>query len=97
MSYIGKVQMSSSIFLLKNIQKFHDLEKIVTARDHVVLLGDSLLLDKTQLDSLKTKNLYMLEAELVLVAETSPNILNVINYDEFASLLLEHTQCISLS
>lgn len=88
--------MSSTVFLLKNIDKYHDLQKIVKAQDHVVLLSDSTLLDESKLLALKTSSLYILESETALFSENPPNIFKILSYDSFATLLLQNTQCISI-
>jgi sulfur relay protein TusB/DsrH len=71
------------------------LDQIYTITDHVILMGDAVLYVHDHRLQLK-KNLYILENDIEILAEKCPEHFKLINYTQFADLILDFTRCVSL-
>lgn len=71
------------------------LQQLYGAKDAVVLLGDSVLyVDDTSLA--QYSQLYILEHDEELLADSLPDPIQKIDYLQFADLVLQYTRCVSL-
>ncbi|MHA3048996.1 hypothetical protein [Acinetobacter sp. ANC 4639] len=90
---------NSTLFLIqgdysKATSLLTQLQQMATPQDHVVLMAESVLLYAEP--TLKLYTCYMLKADADILPEANPTSLNIIDYSEFTTLLLQHTRCISL-
>ncbi len=74
---------------------FAKIAEMIAAEDSLVLLGDSVLLSHSLLLS-KTQNIYVLENDAVNIPKLDLSDLQIINYTQFAELVLKFKRCISL-
>lgn len=91
---------NSSLFLLQtyyhNTDKIWDeLRIIAQAEDYIVVMGDAILkLDQAMIDLYP--HIYCLSVEQGLLSDDIRNQVNLIEYAQFANLVLKFKRCISL-
>lgn len=90
---------NSTLFLVqgdfsKAASLLAQLQQMATSQDVIVLMAESVLLYAEP--ALKPYLCYALKADTDILPETNSQHLNMIDYSEFATLLLQHTRCISL-
>lgn len=73
----------------------NQLDQLYVSHDHIVLMGDAVLYASDRRLK-KKKNLYILENDTEILAKKVPEHFKLINYAQFAELILDFTRCISL-
>ena len=71
------------------------LSQLCIAQDSIVLMGDTVLAVQAQRFQ-SPSEIYILENDAELLAASVDLAVKIINYAEFAELVLSHTRCISL-
>lgn len=90
---------NKSLYLIQSDYAKTDLsldkvEQIHIAEDAIVLMGDAVLwIEDKRLQN--KSNIFILEHDLALLVIPTPSYIQVINYAEFADLVLRYTRCIS--
>lgn len=90
---------NSTLFLLQaqysqSSQIIEQIQQMATENDAIVLMAESsLLYAETALQSYQC---YVLEADASILPEDAATQVQVINYTEFSTLLLQYHRCISL-
>ena len=74
---------------------FSKLSEMLAPKDSVVLLGDSAMLGHSPL-LLNIKNIYVLENDALNLPKSVSNDLQIIDYAQFADLVLKFNRCVSL-
>lgn len=91
---------NSSLFLLQapyqHTDKIWDeLGKIAQAEDYIVVMGDAILkINQAMIDLYP--HIYCLNIEQSLLSDDIKNQVNLIEYAQFAELVLKFKRCISL-
>lgn len=78
----------------KTAQSLDKIEQIYSVDDAIVLMGDAVMwIEDVRL--LNKANIFILEHDTALLAHSPPPHTQVINYAEFADVVLSYTRCIS--
>lgn len=78
----------------KTAQTLDKVEQIHSVEDAIVLMGDAVLwIEDSRLQN--KPNVFILEHDTALLADSAPTYIQVISYAEFADLVLSYTRCIS--
>lgn len=79
---------------VKTAQSLDKIEQIYSVDDAIVLIGDAVMwIEDVRL--LNKANIFILEHDTALLVHSPPPHIQVINYAEFADVVLSYTRCIS--
>ena len=92
---------NSTLFLIQspygNVNKILDeLSQMAKAEDHIVMMGDSVLQITNAVVDTYYPNVYCLSNEQSLLQDGLKERINILEYAEFADLVLQFERCVSL-